>query len=211
MTPRHAKRLVGSIACLALLCAVSVARSDDKPPKPNAGDQAAMAEAYMKAAAPGPEHERLKEFAGEWDAEVKLSQPDGSTSTTKGVMHAKMILGDRYLQLNYEGQMDMGPQLGKFPFHGMGIGGYDKGKKKYTSVWIDEMSTGMMVTEGSVDAKGVLTTDGTMIDPISGQPMKVREVSSAVDKDHHKYELHMSEPGSPNLLKMMEISYTRKK
>jgi hypothetical protein len=203
-------RTVAVFACLAIACAVSVARSDDKPAKPSPADQAAMAEAYMKAAAPGPEHARLKEMAGEWDAEVKVMQPDGSRSTSKGVMHAKMILGDRYLQLNYEGEMDMGP-AGKMPFHGVGIGGYDKGKKKYTSVWIDEMSTAMMITEGTVDANGVLTTEGSMTDPMSGQPMKVKEVSSTVDKDHHKYELHMSEPGSPNVTKILEITYTRKK
>src|SRR4051812_43740182 len=137
------------IGVLAAALVASMARSDDKPadkPKP---DQAAIAEQYMKMARPGAEHQRLKDVAGEWDADSKFWNPDGSTSASKGVMHARMILGDRYLQLNYEGQADMGN--GPLPFKGMGIGGYDRVKKKYTNVWVDEMSTGMMITEGTCD------------------------------------------------------------
>jgi hypothetical protein len=188
---------------------VSIARSDDKPTAADKAkqDQAAMMADYMKMAQPGPEHDRLKALAGDWDADCKFWNPDGSPGTpSKGVMHAKMILGDRYLQLNYEGQMDMGN--GMMPFKGMGLGGYDRGKKKYFNIWVDEMSTGAMMTEGTADGN-VLTCEGTATDPMSGQPMKVKEVMTDVDKDHHKYELHMSGPDG-KMMKVMEINYTRK-
>ena len=87
MTLRHTILLT----CLAIAATFSIARSDDKPAKPSPADQAAMAEAYMKAAAPGPEHARLKEIAGDWDADVKLSQPDGSTAARLAAAIAEAV------------------------------------------------------------------------------------------------------------------------
>ena len=210
---------------MAIVFAASIAVADDKPAAAAAKpDQAALAEAYAKAAAPGPEHERLKSFAGDWDAEVKTFQPDGSPAAgppSKGVMHVKMILGDRFVQVNYDGEMDTGGPAGKVPFHGTGLAGYDKGKKKYTSVWMDEMGTGMMITEGTADASGVMTCEGAVTEPLSGIPMKVKEVSREIDKDHRKYELYMTMPdpaaggggaiAAAKMIKVLEIAYTRRK
>jgi hypothetical protein len=200
-------RTVILLAFAIIAITISVARSDDKP-KPAANpDQAKMMEDMMKMAQPGPEHDLLKKFAGEWDAACKFWNLDGSDGgASKGIMHAKMILGDRYLQLNYEGEMDM--PNGKMPFKGMGIGGFDRGKKKYVNFWIDEMSTGAMITEGTCDGK-VLTCEGTATDPMSGQPMKVKEVITDIDNDHHKYELWMNNLEG-KMMKMMEIMYTRR-
>jgi hypothetical protein len=195
------------VCILVTALLVSIARSDDKPASPDKAKQDQMMADYMKMAQPGPEHERLKAFAGDWDADVKTWNPDGSAGApSKGVMHAKMMLGDRFLVLHYEGQMDMGD--GMKPFRGMGMGAYDRGKKKYVNVWVDEMSTGVMTTEGTAEGN-VLTCEGTTTDPMSGQPMKVKEVMTDVDKDHHKYELHMSGPDG-KMMKMLEIVYTRK-
>src|SRR5438105_12886628 len=121
------KRFTLFAAVLSLFVSASVARSDDKPKPAANAEQQAMMDAYTKAAQPGPEHERLKKFAGDWDADVKGFNPDGSPQgNSKGVMHAEMILGGRYLHLNYSGEMDMGDK--KMPFKGMGIGGYDNAK-----------------------------------------------------------------------------------
>jgi hypothetical protein len=203
------------VGLLAVGLVPSVGRSaDDRPTKAAADakpDEAAMMAEYMKAAAPGPEHARLKEFAGDWDAVVKMFQPDGTPGgTSKGVTHAKMVLGDRFLQSSYEGEMEMAPGV-KMPFFGVGLNGYDKGKKKYTGVWVDTMSTAMMITEGTADANGTITSEGTVADPMTGKPMKVKDISSRIDKDTFRYELHMSNPGEDKLVKIIEITYTRKK
>jgi hypothetical protein len=184
-----------------------VARSDDTPKAPTT-DPAAMMEEYMKMGAPGPEHDVLKQMAGDWNADAKFWEPDGTPGTpTTGVMHYKMILGDRFLQANYEGEMAM--PAGKIPFHGMGLIGYDRGKKKYTSVWIDSSSTGTMITEGTC-VGNVTTLEGQLTDPMSGQPMKIKEVITDPDKDHEKYELYMSD-GEGKMYKGMQIDYTRQK
>ena len=163
---------------------------------------------FTKLTAPGPEHDYLKALVGDWDADVKIFNPDGSLQgNSKGAMHCEMILGGRFLQQNYSGEMDMGEQ--KIAFKGMGLAGYDNAKKKYTNFWIDEMSTGTMFTEGTADGK-TITLEGSQTDPMSGKPMKVKEVTTQVDKDHHNYELDMSGPDG-KMVKVLEIAYTRKR
>src|SRR5581483_8176078 len=136
------------VAVLAVIASCSLAPAEDKPK--SSPDQQQVMDAYMKASQPGAEHETLKRLAGDWNAEVKSFNPDGSPgTTTTGLMHCEMILGGRYLQLNYSGEMDMGN--GKVPFHGMGLAGYDNAKKKFVNIWIDEMSTSVMHTEGTKD------------------------------------------------------------
>jgi hypothetical protein len=194
----------GAIVVIGVLFVAPSARSEDsKPPAPTA-EQKAQMEAWAAAGKPGAEHEWFKTFTGDWDADVKFLTNGGGQS--KGVMHGKLILGGRYMQLDYEGTMD-GPN-GPTPFKGLGIVGFDNGKKKYTDVWIDEMSTGMMTTEGTRQGDSI-TMDGQVTEPMSGQPMKVREVTTLVDKDHYTYELHMAD-ASGTLSKMMEIKYSRK-
>ena len=198
----------GALA-VALVVSVSVVRSEEKAAAPSAADKEQMAKMMMEMGKPGPEHERLKAYVGDWDADVSFNCPlDNSVQKSKGVMHIKPILGDRYVQMSYEGEM-AGPD-GKtmMPFKGMGVSGFDKGKKKYTNVWLDEMSTGIMHTEGNYDGK-VLTCDGTVIEPMSGQPTKVREVITEIDDTHHKYELSMSGPDG-KMMKIIEIMYTKK-
>jgi hypothetical protein len=174
---------------------------------PSADQQKAMADAWAAAAKPGPEHEWLaKSFAGDWDAAVKFVGAGGG-GESHGVMHCKTILGGRFVQFDYDGNMD-GPDGKPTPFKGMGVGAYDNGKKKFVSYWIDEMSTGTMLTEGTRDGN-VLTMDGQTTEPTSGQPMKVREVVTVTDDSHHKYELYMTGPDG-TLGKVMEIMYTKK-
>jgi len=206
-------RCIAGCCVAALAIGLLASRSfsaDDAAKKAAAEKQAAEMAEYMKMSQPGPEHDKLKEMEGDWAADVKMFNPDGTEMgpPSTGVMHCKMILGGRYLQLNYDGNMG-GPGGATMPFRGMGLSGYDKTKKKYTNVWIDEMSTGMMMTEGTCTGD-VLTSTGEMPDPMTGKICKVKEVNTMTDKDHHKYEMYMTEGGSDKEMKVMEINYTRK-
>jgi hypothetical protein len=196
---------------VAFLASVSVVRSEEKTAPAGAQpSKEEMMKMMTEFGKPGPEHERFKSYVGDWDADCTFNCPlDNSVQKSKGVMHCKMILGDRYLQLNYEGDMVMPDGKTTMPFKGMGLAGYDKGKKKYTNVWLDEMSTGMMMTEGTADGN-VLTLEGQCVDPMSGKPLKVKEIITETDSSHHKYELHMTGPGEDKMTKVMEINYTKK-
>ena len=170
-------------------------------------DMAEMMKKMEEISGPGPEHKVLTDLAGEWDVEVKswMAGPDGPSTTSKGACKGKLILGGRFLQEEFEGEM-MGMK-----FNGMGITGYDKFNKKYVNTWIDSMGTGILSSDGSADASGkVLTFNGKMDEPYSGEKAKpVRMVTRIVSHDKHVFEMHDLSLGEKS--KVMEITYTRKK
>jgi hypothetical protein len=97
---------------------------------------------------------------------------------------------------------------GEMPFHGQNLVGYDNVKKKYINVWIDDMSTGPMITEGTASGD-VITGEGSFNDPMTGKPNKVKDIATKIDKDHYTYELHMTSPEG-KMYKAMVVTYTRK-
>ncbi|CAN5392488.1 hypothetical protein BH09PLA1_BH09PLA1_04030 [soil metagenome] len=186
-------------------------KDDHKMPAPGSPEaakmQKEMEDKMMQAGMPGPEHKEMMKSAGDWDAQVKfLDMATGKWSEpTKGTMHMEPIMDGRYMQMTFEGSMMMNGQT--MPFKGMGIMGYDNMKKKYFSTWIDSMSTMMMKSEGTKSGD-TLTLMGSMPDGMGGES-KTREVMKHADADHMSYEMYCDMMGKE--MKMMEISYTRKK
>lgn len=122
----------------------------------------AMMKKMEELSAPGPEHKVLASMVGEWDTEARcfMAGPDTPATVTKGTCKSTMILGGRYLQEEFQGDM-MGRK-----YVGKGLTGYDKFNRKYVNIWIDDMGTGIFMSEGTSDASGkVLTFNGKMDDP----------------------------------------------
>lgn len=167
-----------------------------------------MAEMMKKAEiamAPGAAHKTLEPFVGEWTADVKTWMTPGEPpAASKGSAKATWILGGRYVQEEFTGEF-----MGQ-PFRGMSLTGYDNVRQKYRSVWIDDMSTTMVTSEGEVDATGkVFTFGGDYACAMTGEKHKpARLVSRVVNKDKHIFEMHDPSRGSDS--KVMEITYTRK-
>lgn len=199
--------------CTAMLAAgllVSSAIADDKKADKAGGKEAAApdsAEMMKKMAemgAPTAEHKLLASLAGEWEAEVKCNMTGFNNPGSKGNATCKMILGGRFLQEQFEGDM-MGQK-----FRGMGVTGYDKTKKMFVGTWADDMGTAIFVTEGKADASGkVITMEGKMDDPMTGEKNKtMRAITRILSPDKHVFELHDVGLGAEG--KMMEITYVRK-
>ena len=113
-----------------------------------------------------------------------------------------MILGGRYLQEEFTGEM-MGS-----PFTGIGITGYDNLGKKYVMAWMDSMSTGIYFMEGTADADGrTITLNGRFDDPVKG-PMKWRGVTRIVDDNTEVCEMTMIDKDGKE--EKCETTYTRK-
>ena len=153
---------------------------------------------------PGPEHDLLKQFAGEWDAAMKCTSPTGETVESKGTYSAKMEVAGLFLVTEFKATL-MGT-----PFFGRGINGYDPAKKKFTGVWVDSMSPAIYTTTGEFDKAGKVLTE-TMEGPgPDGKAMKFRLVNEVKDQDHVNFKIFMAgEDGKE--MKMMETEYTRKK
>jgi hypothetical protein len=92
----------------------------------------------------------------------------------------------------------------------MGLMGYDNFKKKYSSIWIDSMSTGIMHMTGTYDAATkTWTAVGEDIDPSSGKTMKARDTLKIVSDSEQVMEMYR-QPAGGKEFKMIEIQYTRK-
>ena len=126
---------------------------------------------------PGPEHQQFKLDEGTWDAVVEITPgPNMPPMTSKGVEVATLGCGGLCLITDFKGEM-----IG-MPFHGHGTITWDSVKKKYVGSWIDSMSWGLHLTEGSWDpgakkfngtiegrdATGTITKTRTVVEHLGG-------------------------------------------
>jgi hypothetical protein len=167
-----------------------------------------MAEMMKKAeiaSTPGAAHKSLDSFVGAWTAEVKTwMAPGEAPMVTKGSAKSTWVMGGRYVQEEFSGEF-----MGK-PFRGMSLTGYDNVRQKYCSVWVDDMSTSMVTSEGDADAAGkVFTFGGEYACAMTGEKNKKSTlIYRILNKDKHVFEMHDPALGSNS--KVMEITYTRK-
>lgn len=193
-----------ALALFAILALVTLpALAEDAEAPEMAPDMAMAMEAMQKAAAPGEHHAFLAGMEGDWTyTSTVWMDPSQPPMKSKGTSKKTMIFGGRYLQEETTGEM-MGTS-----FQGRATTGYDNTASEYVSTWIDDMSTGTAISRGHRDGN-TLTQHGEYLDPMSGQMLKVRQVTRVVDEDHHVFEYHMAMPCGPEF-KSMEIEYTRK-
>jgi hypothetical protein len=88
-------------------------------------------------------------------------------SQEKGSAEFKSILGGRFVT------EEVKLPFGGFTMEWLGVYGFDRQKKKYTAVWVDNMDTTTESGIGEADAAGnVLTFSGEHTDPRSNKPAK---------------------------------------
>jgi hypothetical protein len=167
-------------------------------------EQKAEMEAYQKAGTPGAPHQTMAATAGTYDAKVKSwHEPGKPPMEETGTATRSMGLDGRVLVEEFKGSM-MG-----MPFTGHGMQGYDNVSGKYWSTWMDSMSTGLMVSEGTCDAKQTCTFKGSWNDPVKKAPVAARMTSRWTSPTIQVFEMYG--PGRDGKeMKMMEITYTKK-
>lgn len=175
------------------------------PAPPAPVDSATAMKNWMAYATPGDMHKVLAEEVGSWTTEVTSWMAEGAPpSTSKGEAQFKMVMGGRYLQVMFKGDM------GGMPFEGMGTSGYDNSKKVFMSTWIDNMGTGMMSMEGTYDAASKkMESKGKAVDPTNNTECSMREIVTHTDAKHMTMEMFTTPQGGKEF-KTMEIKYTKK-
>lgn len=160
-------------------------------------------EEMMKMGAPGENHKLLEKGCGTWDAVVKANDPmTGKMSESKGVAVLTSVLGGRFVQMHFTGEF-MGTK-----FEGMGIYGYDNTDKKFTSSWMDTMSTSTMAGTGELSQdKKTITWHSSTNTPMG--KMETKEVQTFVDDNTMTFVMYSIQAGKEN--KELEITYTRSK
>ncbi|MFO0837511.1 MAG: DUF1579 domain-containing protein [Phycisphaerae bacterium] len=228
----------GGVLAVFACCAVSASLAQDKKPEhpkapeakkpelPKPADAKAaagqgaddamkkMMEACEKAGALGDQHKQLGYMVGDWTYVNKMwMDPSAPPMESTGTCTTKAIWDGRYYHSDHSGKMMMPDATGKMTekqFMGTAITGYDNMKQKFVSCWIDNMGTGIMMSEGTYDpATKAYTYISDMDDPMMpGTKVKVREVIKVLDKDKHTLEWYETREGKE--MKTMEITYTRK-
>jgi Protein of unknown function (DUF1579) len=190
---------------------------DSTPAKPADAktDDAQMMAMMMDLAKPGENHKILEESVGSWTYTTKFwMSADTNTPPmeSSGTAVTRPIMDGRYFQSDHTGKMQMPGADGKMmdmDFHGMQIDGFDNVKKKFVSSWVDNMGTGIMLSEGTYDPATKTITYTAEYEPMPGMKTKTRELVKLTDKDHHTVEFYEDRGGTE--VKTMEITSTRKK
>jgi hypothetical protein len=167
-------------------------------------EQKAEMEAYMKAGTPGAPHKALAATAGTYDVTARSWQAAGAPPMEeKGTATRSMALDGRVLVEEFKGSM-MG-----MAFTGHGMRGYDNVTGKYWGTWMDSMSTGLMVSEGTCNASNACTFTGEWNDPVKKGPVTSRMTSRWTSPTTEVFEMYG--PGKDGKeFKMMELTYTKK-
>ncbi len=176
---------------------------------------AEMMNQMMDLAKLNENHKLLADLAGTWSYTVKMwmnPDPNAKPEESKGTAVRKSMMNGRFFVMDVTGKMEMPGPDGKkkeMTFKGMGLEGYDNVKKKFIGTWMDNMSTGIMMSEGTYDPATKTFTYTGEYEATPGMKQKIREVMKIVDKDHHTFEWYEDRGGQE--AKTMEINYTRKK
>lgn len=192
------RKMVGTVLTATAMLLATLALAQDMTP-----EQMAEMEAYMKAGTPGAPHEALASTTGSYDLEIKSwHEPGGPAMEETGTATRTMGLDGRVLMEAITASM-MG-----MSFTGHGMTGYDNVSGKYWSTWTDSMSTGLMVSEGTCDAKQTCSFTGSWNDPITKGPVTMRMTSRWTSPTTQIFEMHG--PGKDGKeMKMMEMTYTK--
>jgi hypothetical protein len=200
--------LTGALLCAFAFTAVAQHDHAQKPASAAAAPamDPAMMEAMMKAGQPGDAHKKLDGMVGTWDTKVTFwMMPGMDPMTSAGSSTNQWVMGGRYLEQRYKGDMS------GMPFEGVGYTGYDNVKKQYWGTWMDNMSTSMMTSTGATSSDGkTWEFTATMSDPMTGKDSTAKEKITVIDADHHMMEMWAAGPDG-KMFKNMEIQYSRKK
>ena len=201
---------LGALTALITTQAISGNAGDDLPMPEH--DMAAM----MAAIQPGPHHDKLKRFVGEWDIAMKVfwGGPGGPAMETTGRSTIRSVLDGRFIAEESSWTMHMPDQetgaMTELPIKGMGLTGYDNHRQTYVGTWADNFNTHLLTMKGGVDPTGmVYTRYGEMDEPglnVTGRMVKY--VTELIDEDTFVmsiYDLHAADD-----YKVIEATYTRR-
>lgn len=195
------------VTMVAISFATIGGRADDQPKKdaPQPSDAAAMEKLMVEFAKLAPQHEHFKHLVGSWNTESKSlwGSTDGKPVITKGKATFRVMMGGRYLMQRTKSEMN-----GEV-FEGLGITGFDKVKKKYVGIWIDNMGTGIMPFEGEFNEKTrEMVEVGEAASPFG--VMKMKMVTKHVNDDKFIFSMSITMANGAEM-PGVTITYTRDK
>lgn len=162
----------------------------------------------MKRISPGPEHEMMTQFVGEWDVAMSFSMPgQAAGEPSKGKATFEWLYEGRWMSQKVEiGKGWMGQPYRTFSIHG-----YDNMCKNWVTMAVNSMDTSMNVLRGvKVDPKNkVFVEYGTINEWLDGTFNKpIKAVTKLIDENTFEFDiwdLQIGEHGHP----VVKFVYTR--
>jgi hypothetical protein len=153
---------------------------------------------------PDPAHAVLKQAAGTWDATVESFIAPGQPPVLSKGLETGTMVGDFWLVSDFKTDM-----MGQ-PFTGHGTLGYDPGKKKYVSTWIDSMTPTLALGESDYDAATRTFTGWLDGLDYAGKPTKLKAVTVLKDPATRVFTMSLKGPDGKDMT-ALRITYTRRK
>ena len=119
-----------------------------------------------------PETAVLRKDVGTWDAEITVLSGPGAPSVSRGVLHNKLVAGDRWLVSEYHNEST--------GFGGHGLYGWDPIQGCYVGTWVDNQTRTLRIMRGQWDAATDTMTYEVEID--GPQPMTNRQITRTLDE-----------------------------
>ena len=185
--------------------AVADAPADKMSETPSAPlDSAAMMKAWQAYMTPGEEHKWLAKSNGTWTEEITMwMDPDAPAQKSTATAVNRMLFNGLYQESRVKGNFE------GMPFEGLSTMGYDNARKKWVSTWIDNMGSGIMHMEGTMDpATQLITMTGKGWDPASGKEVDMRQTFKVIDDKTQYMEMFCTKDGKE--FKTMEMRLTKK-
>ncbi|MEL6499078.1 MAG: DUF1579 family protein [Planctomycetota bacterium] len=169
--------MIGVAAALAFSAGTMVGASE-RQPEMEEMDPMAMMAAMQEANTLTEHHERFESMVGVWDGVISADLPGGGMWESKGVMTNELVMGGRFVQGTWKGDM-----MGQ-PFTGVSLMGYSKLAGEYQSVWYDSTANQVNYYTGSANADGTTTMMGEETDPMTGTTLATKDILSMQDENH---------------------------
>lgn len=171
------------------------------------GDQAALMEKWIDFMTPGAEHELLKQRVGKWKVKMQMwAAPDAEAMTSEGTSEINLIMDGRYLsgttRSSFQSQS----------FEGRSLIGFDKLKKRFVSVSIDNFGTGFVISTGTYDKATKTFTYASMSPDIAlGDYKRTKTLERNVSQDEWVLEVYDTTKDDGKEFLTFKAVYTRDK
>lgn len=146
--------------------------------------------------------ELITSMIGRWQTTTKFwTTPEAEPATSTGITTMTAAMGGRFVKQEFSAAM------GGTSFKGTGYFGFNTANQQLESFWIDNLSTGMLMSTGQRQNDGSIVWTATYTDE-NGQTQTAKSVTRFPSKNTIVFESYeVASTGTE--FKTMEVTYTR--
>jgi Protein of unknown function (DUF1579) len=160
---------------------------------------------WVAMSKPGESHRLMDSFVGTWNVAMTFwGSPQSAPERSSGVSESKWILGGRFIQESFKGT------VGGQNFEGIGLFGFDNGRRRFETLWLDSLNTSVARSTGTFDPENqIYSFEGEVYDPLVGRDKSTKTTIRFLSPDRYLLTMFDHNPVYGDY-KSLEIEYVRK-